>query len=72
MLSYKDLRAIGDAGLIATNDSHLASKMRMLREYGWKDRYISEFAGRNSRLDELQAAVLRVKLRNLNSDNEKR
>ncbi|EQA61059.1 DegT/DnrJ/EryC1/StrS family aminotransferase [Leptospira alexanderi] len=68
----KNLGAIGDAGLITTNDSHLASKMRMLREYGWKERYISEFAGRNSRLDELQAAILRVKLRNLNSDNGKR
>ncbi|AXX16258.1 MULTISPECIES: DegT/DnrJ/EryC1/StrS family aminotransferase [Leptospira] len=68
----KNLGAVGDAGLITTNDSHLASKMRMLREYGWKDRYISEFAGRNSRLDELQAAILRVKLRNLDSDNGKR
>ncbi|EMJ92118.1 DegT/DnrJ/EryC1/StrS family aminotransferase [Leptospira alstonii] len=68
----KNLGAIGDAGLITTNDSHLSSKMKMLREYGWKDRYISEFAGRNSRLDELQAAILRVKLRNLDSDNGKR
>ncbi|EMY76180.1 putative pleiotropic regulatory protein DegT [Leptospira weilii serovar Ranarum str. ICFT] len=68
----KNLGAIGDAGLITTNDLHFASKMKMLREYGWKDRYISEFAGRNSRLDELQAAILRVKLRNLDSDNGKR
>lgn len=68
----KNLGAIGDAGLIVTNDSTLASKMKMLREYGWKDRYISEFSGRNSRLDELQAAVLRIKLRNLDFDNGRR
>ncbi|EMO24283.1 DegT/DnrJ/EryC1/StrS family aminotransferase [Leptospira santarosai] len=68
----KNLGAIGDAGIITTNDSRLASKMKMLREYGWKDRYISEFAGRNSRLDELQATILRIKLRHLDSDNERR
>jgi dTDP-4-amino-4,6-dideoxygalactose transaminase len=44
----------------------------MLREYGWESRYISNIVGRNSRLDELQAAVLRIKLRNLDSDNQKR
>ncbi|MCW7462988.1 DegT/DnrJ/EryC1/StrS family aminotransferase [Leptospira limi] len=68
----KNLGAIGDGGLITTSDPSLAAKMKMLREYGWKDRYISEFAGRNSRLDELQAAILRVKLRHLNTDNGKR
>jgi dTDP-4-amino-4,6-dideoxygalactose transaminase len=66
------LGAIGDAGLIATNDAKLGNKVRMLREYGWQQRYISNLAGRNSRLDELQAAILRIKLRHLDSDNSKR
>ena len=44
---------IGDAGLITTNDPELAKKIKMMREYGWERRYISEFPGRNSRLDEL-------------------
>jgi dTDP-4-amino-4,6-dideoxygalactose transaminase len=68
----KNLGAIGDAGLVTTNDETLAQKIMMLREYGWKKRYISELPGRNSRLDELQAAVLRIKLRHLDADNEKR
>lgn len=68
----KNLGAIGDAGLIATNEPRLAQNIKMLREYGWKNRYISDFAGRNSRLDEIQAAILRVKLRHLDSDNDKR
>jgi len=68
----KNLGAIGDAGLITTNDSRLAKKLRMLREYGWQNRYISDLVGRNSRLDELQAAILRIKLRHLDEDNAKR
>lgn len=68
----KNLGAIGDAGLVATSDEKLANKVRMLREYGWQQRYVSDIAGRNSRLDELQAAILRVKLRHLDEDNEKR
>jgi dTDP-4-amino-4,6-dideoxygalactose transaminase len=68
----KNLGAIGDAGLISTNDEFLAKKVRMLREYGWDRRYISDIVGRNSRLDELQAAILRVKLRHLDVDNQKR
>jgi dTDP-4-amino-4,6-dideoxygalactose transaminase len=68
----KNLGAIGDAGLVTTNDELLAKKIRALREYGWERRYISDIVGRNSRLDELQAAVLRIKLRYLDSDNQKR
>jgi len=67
----KNLGAIGDAGLITTNNIGLEKKIRMLREYGWVNR-ISEYAGRNSRLDEIQAAVLRIKLKYLDLDNEKR
>lgn len=68
----KNLGAIGDAGLITTNDEALALKVRMIREYGWRERYVSDAVGRNSRLDELQAAILRVKLRHLDTDNDKR
>jgi dTDP-4-amino-4,6-dideoxygalactose transaminase len=68
----KNLGAIGDAGLVTTNDPTLGNKVRMLREYGWQQRYISDMVGRNSRLDELQAAILRIKLRHLDSDNSKR
>lgn len=68
----KNLGAVGDAGMIVTNNAKLANKVRLLREYGWKKRYISGVHGWNSRLDEIQAAVLRVKLRYLDNDNLKR
>jgi len=68
----KNLGAIGDGGLITTSKPGLAKKIKMLREYGWRERYISEIPGRNSRLDELQAAILRIKLRHLDEDNSKR
>jgi len=68
----KNLGAIGDAGLITTNDEALAQRVRMAREYGWRERYVSDAVGRNSRLDELQAAVLRIKLHHLDDDNGKR
>lgn len=68
----KNLGAIGDAGLVTTNDERIATRVAMLREYGWKQRYVSTIAGRNSRLDEIQAAVLRVKLRYLDAANDKR
>jgi dTDP-4-amino-4,6-dideoxygalactose transaminase len=68
----KNLGAIGDGGMIVTNDVALAERARLLREYGWAERYVSQISGRNSRLDELQAAILRVKLRRLDDDNQKR
>lgn len=61
----KNLGAIGDGGAITTNDDDLADRIRVIRQYGWKQRYISECEGVNSRLDEIQAAILRVKLRTL-------
>jgi dTDP-4-amino-4,6-dideoxygalactose transaminase len=68
----KNLGALGDGGMIVTNDNDLARRVRLLREYGWAQRYVSEIAGCNSRLDELQAAVLRVKLRHLDEDTRRR
>jgi dTDP-4-amino-4,6-dideoxygalactose transaminase len=68
----KNLGAFGDAGAITTNDDDLAEKLRVLRNYGSKVKYVNEVQGVNSRLDELQAAVLRVKLQYLNSWNERR
>lgn len=61
----KNLGAIGDGGGITTNDSELAGQINVIRQYGWKERYISACEGVNSRLDELQAALLRVKLQTL-------
>jgi dTDP-4-amino-4,6-dideoxygalactose transaminase len=68
----KNLGAIGDGGMVVTNDVALAERARLLREYGWAERYVSHISGRNSRLDELQGAILRVKLRRLDDDNQKR
>jgi dTDP-4-amino-4,6-dideoxygalactose transaminase len=68
----KNLGAIGDGGLVATSDAGLAERMRMVREYGWKSRYVSDIKGLNSRLDELQAAILRVKLTRLAAANARR
>lgn len=62
----KNLAALGDAGAVVTKDAELAGRVRELRQYGWKERHVSVHAGVNSRLDELQAAVLRVKLGALN------
>jgi len=68
----KNLGALGDGGMIVTNNKKLAEKAKLLREYGWAERNISSFHGFNSRLDEIQAAVLRVKLKYLDEDNYKR
>jgi len=68
----KNLGAFGDGGAVVTDDPVLAGRLRELREYGWRERYISADRGFNSRLDELQAAILNVKLRYLDQDNEKR
>ncbi len=68
----KNLGALGDGGAVLTNDDALAERLRLLREYGWRERYVSEIAGMNSRLDELQAALLRVKLKSLDEENARR
>jgi dTDP-4-amino-4,6-dideoxygalactose transaminase len=68
----KNLGAIGDGGAIVTNDPELASKAKLLREYGWKERFISMEHGMNTRLDEIQAAILNVKLKYLDLDNRRR
>jgi dTDP-4-amino-4,6-dideoxygalactose transaminase len=68
----KNLGAIGDGGAILTNDDNLAERIRLIREYGWdKNRSSLEISG-VSRLDEIQAAILRVKIGNLNISNQKR
>jgi dTDP-4-amino-4,6-dideoxygalactose transaminase len=61
----KNLGAIGDAGAVITNDEVLAERLRHLRNYGSKQKYVNRYVGVNSRLDELQAAMLRVKLKRL-------
>lgn len=68
----KNLGALGDGGAVVTSDQHIAATCRALREYGWRERYISAIPGVNSRLDELQAAILRVKLPYLHQDNARR
>jgi dTDP-4-amino-4,6-dideoxygalactose transaminase len=68
----KNLGALGDGGAITTNDDALAAKLRMLRNYGSSIKYRHEMAGVNSRLDEIQAAVLRAKLPALDAENEAR
>ncbi len=68
----KNLGALGDGGVIVTNDARLDHNVRLLRQYGWEQRYISLIPGVNSRLDPVQAAILRVKLRYLDSDNKRR
>lgn len=69
----KNLGALGDGGAVITNDEALATKLRRLREYGWQRKYYTtEPGGANSRLDELQAAMLMVKLSHLDAWNQRR
>ena len=65
----KNLAALGDGGAVATGDAALAGRVSRLREYGWERRNVSVEPGWNSRLDEIQAAILRVKLRHLATEN---
>jgi dTDP-4-amino-4,6-dideoxygalactose transaminase len=69
----KNLGALGDGGAVISNDGALAGRVRQLRQYGWEAKYHAALAGgRNSRLDEIQAALLAVKLGRLDADNERR
>lgn len=66
----KNLGALGDAGAITTNDDELAKTVRVLRNYGSEVKYVNKYKGVNSRLDELQSAILNVKLKYLDTENE--
>jgi dTDP-4-amino-4,6-dideoxygalactose transaminase len=68
----KNLGALGDGGAVTTNDSELYEKIKLFANYGAKEKYNNIYKGINSRLDEIQAAVLNVKLKFLDKDNEKR
>ncbi len=68
----KNLGAIGDGGMVCSNNRSIIGNIKKIREYGWNKNRISNIRGRNSRLDELQASILRVKLKYLDIDNNKR
>lgn len=68
----KNLGALGDAGLVTGTDAAALATVGRLRQYGWRTRYVSDTPGRNSRLDELQAAILRVRLGRLDAENARR
>lgn len=68
----KNLGAFGDGGALICRSDEQTLKARMMRQYGWRERYLSEISGMNTRLDELQAAILRVKLRHLDPENARR
>lgn len=72
MYPGKNLGAFGDAGVVTTSDDQTADKVRVLRNYGSRIKYHNEVVGHNSRLDELQAALLRVKLKHLDEWNNRR
>lgn len=68
----KNLGTLGDGGALVTDDPKMEERASMLRQYGWREKFISEEPGMNSRLDEIQAAILRVKLRYLVNENIRR
>ena len=68
----KNLGAFGDAGAVVGRDPAMLEKVRLLRQYGWRKRYVSDLPGRNSRLDEIQSAILRVRLSRLEAENTRR
>jgi dTDP-4-amino-4,6-dideoxygalactose transaminase len=68
----KNLGALGDAGGVVTDNAELAAAAREIREYGWRDRYVSAVPGINTRLDPLQAGILNAKLDRLEQDNARR
>ena len=68
----KNLGALGDGGGLATDDVELAERIAAIRQYGWRERYISSLVGVNSRLDEVQAAILRARLPRLDAGNARR
>ncbi|HYD70481.1 DegT/DnrJ/EryC1/StrS family aminotransferase [Azospirillum sp.] len=68
----KNMPAFGDGGAVVTDDAALRARLAELRQYGWKQRYVSDTLGLNSRLDEIHAAMLRVSLRHLDSLNARR
>ena len=65
----KNLGALGDGGAVTTNDDKLASVVRAMANYGSTEKYVNDYPGLNSRLDEIQAAILRIKLQRLDNDN---
>ena len=68
----KNLGALGDAGAVTTNDDELAKTIEALGNYGSAKKYVFDYLGRNSRIDEIQAAILSVKLKHLDADNQRR
>jgi dTDP-4-amino-4,6-dideoxygalactose transaminase len=68
----KNLGALGDAGCVTTDDEELAAIVRSIANYGSREKYVNEYKGLNSRMDEVQAAVLCVKLKRLDEDNHRR